>query len=161
MAVAPETSSLDTKYNVLRLGVISSNSVASRTGLLIKHLSQQSSEGKKAIASLQAKAPVANKLVSAIEIAKRELSRDGRKIFQYSALTSETVIVKARAAHQTHGKQLGNTNAADDAEEDEEEEAFEVMAEKDKIQEMPVLTIYLSLSSIKELRDAHGYAESL
>lgn len=156
----PENSTLDSRYDVLRLNVISSTSIASRTTLLIRHLTKQSAGGKVVIASLHAKAPVANKLISAIEITKRELSQNDRKVYQYSAITSERTSLKHKETNATKGKQAGN-DAAGDAEgdevaEDDEDEAFEVMGQKEKIRDVPALTVFLSLASVKELRDAHG-----
>lgn len=142
---------LDSRYNVLRLGVASGNTIASRTSQLLKHLTQQAGD-KTAIASLRAKAPVANKLISAIEIAKRDLVQKSHKVYQYTAMSIETVSVRAKQPPVKNGTEI---EGADGGEEDEEE-AFEVMEDKSKTQEMPILTVYLSLSPIKELRDAYG-----
>ncbi|KAF1350840.1 hypothetical protein BDV97DRAFT_157316 [Delphinella strobiligena] len=157
--MAPENSNLDAKYNILRLNVISSNSIQSRTISLVKHLRQESTGRKTAIASLRAKASVANKLISAIEIAKRDLSQINKKVYQYNALTSETVNVKSPKTRVAKGGQPGNEDGdgdKGDAAAEEEDEAFEPLEQKDETEEVPVLTIYLSLVSIKELRDAHG-----
>jgi len=147
-------SKLDDNYNILRLGVISSNSISSRTTLLVKHLSQKSSDGKHAIASMHAKSPVANKLISIVEIAKRDISEAGQKVFQYSAISFESISVKrtvkdkaSRPENAGHGDSMA----------DEEDVAFEVMGKTEKRRDIPVLTIYLSLSPIKELRDAYGW----
>ena len=147
-------SKLDAGYNILRLGVISSNSISGRTTLLIKHLSQKSSDGKHAVASMHAKSPVANKLISTVEIAKRDLSKAGQKVFQYSAISFESVNVKRTVKDKT----LCPENAGQgDSMADEEDVAFEIMGETEKRRDIPVLTIYLSLSPIKELRDAYGW----
>lgn len=144
-------SSLDSTYNVLRLGVASGNKIANRTSQVVKHLLQPAGE-KKAITSLRAKAPVANKLISAVEIAKRDLAQNGHKVYQYSVLSMETVTVREKQPVSKYGQQT----RSDGGSEEEEEDAFEVMGEKEKTQQMPVLNIYLSLVSIKELRLVHG-----
>lgn len=157
--MAPENPNLDTKYNILRLNVISSNTIQSRTVSLVKHLRQESASQKTAIASLRAKASVANKLISAIEIAKRDLSRNNKKVYQYNALTSEMANVKSAKSPVAKCGQPGNDDGGDGdaAAAEEEDEAFEPLEQKDETEEVPVLTIYLSLVSIKELRDAHGF----
>lgn len=157
--MAPENLNLDTKYNILRLNVISSNSIQSRTVSLVEHLRQESASQKTAIASLRAKASVANKLISAIEIAKRDLSQNNEKVYQYNALTSEMANVKSAKSRVAEGGRSGNDDGGDGdaAAAQEEDEAFEPLEQKDETEEVPVLTIYLSLASIKELRDAHGF----
>lgn len=160
--MAPENLNLDTKYNILRLNVISSNSIQSRTVSLVEHLRQESASQKTAIASLRAKASVANKLISAIEIAKRDLSQNNEKVYQYNALTSEMANVKSAKSRVAEGGRSGNDDGGDGGDGDaaaaqEEDEAFEPLEQKDETEEVPVLTIYLSLASIKELRDAHGF----
>lgn len=157
--MAPENLNLDTKYNILRLNVISSNSIQSRTVSLVEHLRQESASQKTAIASLRAKASVANKLISAIEIAKRDLSQNNEKVYQYNALTSEMANVKSAKSRVAEGGRSGNDDGGDGdaAAAQEEDEAFEPLEQKDETEEVPVLTIYLSLVSIKELRDAHGF----
>ncbi|KAL1302132.1 hypothetical protein AAFC00_002566 [Neodothiora populina] len=149
-------SGLDQKYDLLRLGVISSNSVASRTGALIRHLSQPSEGDKAAVASLHARSAAANKLISAVEIAKRDLKAKGERVYQYSSLTTERVLMKAKApgpgrSGSTATLDAPPENAADDMDED-----FEVMRPKDKLQETPVLTVYLSLVPVKELQNIYG-----
>ena len=149
-------SSIDTKYDVLRLGVISSNSITSRTAVLLKHLNQAPLDAKTPIASLRAQAAVASKLISAVEIAKRDLYARGLKTYQYSDLSFETVkcnSVRKRGAGNT---KPGNDGTFVEEKEDEEDGTFEVMGKDRESEDMPVLTVYLSLVPVKELRDAYG-----
>lgn len=149
-----ELAELDVKYDILRLNVISSNTITGRTAALVKHLDQSSVGDKRSIASLRARATVANKLISVVEIAKRELLQNKQKVYQYSSITSENINLKSSQKDATN-KQPGGDNVAEDAV-DDEEVAFEVMKPKDKIRDVPVLTVYLSMAPVKELQDLYG-----
>lgn len=155
-SAAPAADKLAGKYNLIHLSVISSSPIASRTSAVIQHLTTQPNENPKpALISVSAKAPVANKLISIIEIAKRELARNQANMYQYSALSSETVPLnqlKGRMKRKTgDGGQKGNRDV------ESEEDAFETMGEKEQIRAVPVLTVYLSTVRIQELKEAYGY----
>ncbi|GAB7348290.1 hypothetical protein MBLNU459_g6270t1 [Dothideomycetes sp. NU459] len=166
-----ESAHLDAKYNVLSINIISSNAIASRTLQVRKHLLTRDNASKAHVVCLRAKASVANKLISIIEIAKRDLTQGGNKIYQYSSLGSEIVKLKpskkpASKINSTDDKHTKKDGLAEEGkeedegeeeeEEDDEEEAFQTMDEKAKIRNVPVLTVHLSTVPIKELREAHG-----
>lgn len=153
MAASTEDEKLATKYDLIRLSVISSSSITARTSTLINHLSSPKTDAARpAVVSLHAKAAVANKLISIVEIAKRELTAKSEKLYQYSALASEIVPLKKA------NKPINQNGAAANSEADpeSEEDAFQTMGEKEKIRAVPILTVYLSRVPVKELRDAHG-----
>lgn len=141
--MAVDSDALSAKYNVLSLSVISSTAISNRTSALIQHLKSPASDSKPTLVALHAKAQVANKLISIVEIAKRDLKESDRKIFQYNALGSELI----------ESKPSENRSLSED------EDAFEPMNQKPTVRNMPTMTTYLSLSSIKELKDAYGYVE--
>lgn len=144
--MAPATPDLSAKYTLLQLSVISSSSISNRTTCLIAHIKSTPDDNKPAIVALHAKAPVANKLISIVEIAKRELKENGLKVYQYNALGSE--LIQSTPAT----KDATNQDAMSD-----EEPAFEKVKQRTAVRNVPTMTTYLSLSPIKELKQAYGY----
>ncbi|KEQ93427.1 hypothetical protein AUEXF2481DRAFT_6936 [Aureobasidium subglaciale EXF-2481] len=143
--MAAATPDLTAKCRLLELSVISSTSISNRTTALIAHIKSTPADEKPAVVALKAKAPVANKLISIVEIAKRELKEAGTNIYQYNALGSELIESKPATKDTT-----------DDAALPDEEPAFQHVEQKTTVRNVPVMTAYLSLVPIKELRDAHG-----
>jgi hypothetical protein len=140
--MAPTTLDLSAKYTVLQLSVISSSSISNRTTSLISHIKSTPEDSKPAVVALHAKAPVVNKLISIIEIARRDLKDNGQKVYQYNALGSE--LVQSAPAAKPATEQDGMSD---------DEPAFE----KTAVRSVPIMTTYLSLSSVKELKQAYGY----
>ncbi|THY53104.1 hypothetical protein D6C98_05023 [Aureobasidium pullulans] len=147
--MAPTTPDLSAKYTLLTLSVISSSNISNRTKSLIEHVKSTPADNKPAIVALHAKAAVANKLISIVEIAKRDLKEGGRKIYQYNALGSELIELKPAT------KDAANDDAVSD-----EEPAFEKIEQKTTVRNVPIMTTYLSLVPVKELKDAYGYIKS-
>ncbi|KAK5675961.1 hypothetical protein LTS10_011250 [Elasticomyces elasticus] len=148
--------SLTQTFELTKSRVISSTSVAVRTSAVIATLSRPAAKGDKkpAIACLTAEAKVASKLVSVVEIAKRDLATKGIKCFQYNALGSHVVDVP-RERRKPRGGEVKKTGDAEEADED----AFQTMADPmgaTKKRSVPTMTIYLSPVSVKELRAAYG-----
>ncbi|KAK5718085.1 hypothetical protein LTR17_015873 [Elasticomyces elasticus] len=148
--------SLTQTFELTKSRVISSTSVAVRTSAVIATLSRPAAKGDKkpAIACLTAEAKVASKLVSVVEIAKRDLATKGIKCFQYNALGSHVIDVP-RERRKPGGKEAGKTGEGDV----EDEDAFQTMADPmgaTKKRSVPTMTIYLSPVSVKELRAAYG-----
>ncbi|KAI4727393.1 hypothetical protein E4T49_04911 [Aureobasidium sp. EXF-10728] len=143
--MAPATPDLSAKYTLLQLSVISSSSISNRTTSLIAHLKSTPADSKPAIVALHAKAPVVNKLISVVEIAKRELKENALKVYQYNALGSELV----QSAPATND--ATNQDAMSD-----DEPAFEKIERKTAVRNVPTMTTYLSLAPIKELKQAYG-----
>jgi hypothetical protein len=120
---------------------------------------------------LTAQAKVANKLISIVEIVKREARKvdPGRNVFQYSELTTKMIEIprnpRPRATgHAAPAQPRGNGddavhNDVEDPDEDEKERAFQTMAEPGpttKLRQIPVMTIYLATTSVRELKSAFG-----
>jgi hypothetical protein len=144
--MAPTTPDLSVKYTVLQLSVISSSSISNRTTSLITHIKSTLADSKPAIVALHAKAPVVNKLISIVEIAKRDLRADNQKIYQYNALSSELVQSTPATNHATDQDAMSD-----------DEPAFEKTEQKTTVRNVPTMTTYLSLTSVKELKQAYGY----
>lgn len=144
--MAPSTPDLSAKYTVLQLSVISSSSISNRTTSLVNHIKSTPADNKPPIVALHAKAAVANKLISVVEIAKRELKDNDQKVYQYNVLGSE-LIHSAPATKDAVDQDAMSDN----------EPAFEKTEERSTVRNVPTMTIYLSLASVKELKQAYGY----
>ena len=144
--MAPANPDLSSKYTILQLSVISSSSISNRTTSLISHIQSTPADNKPAVVALHAKAPVVNKLISIVEIAKRELKGNNQKVYQYNALGSE--VVQSTPATKS---------ATDQDAMSDDEPAFEQTEQKTTTRNVPTMTTYLSLTSIKELKQAYGY----
>lgn len=151
--MAFNNASLQTTHNLVELSVSSHHEISNRTSAVISRLKnpeQSPDDQKTVVVKLTAKAKAAGKLISIVEIAKRQLTSEGIKCFQYTALDSEIIDIKR---HPKNHKQ-------DIVGEDESDDAFETMGEvkqsATKKRSMPVLTIYLSRASVKELKIAYG-----
>jgi hypothetical protein len=145
--MAPTTPDLSAKYTVLQLSVISSSSISNRTTSLITHIKSTPADSKPAVVALHAKAPVVNKLISIVEIAKRDLKADNQRIYQYNALGSELV----------QSTPVTKDGTDQDAMSDDEP-AFEKTEQRTTVRNVPTMTTYLSLASVKELKQAYGYS---
>lgn len=144
--MAPVTPDLSAKYTLLQLSVISSSSISNRTTSLVTHIKSTPADNKPAIVALHAKASVANKLISIVEIAKRDLKENALKVYQYNALGSELIQTTPTTKDATV------QNAMSD-----EEPAFEKVEQRTAVRNVPTMTTYLSLTPIKELKQAYGY----
>lgn len=144
--MAPATPDLSAKYTVLPLSVISSSSISNRTTSLITLIKSTPADNKPAVVALHAKAPVANKLISIVEIAKRELKENGQNFYQYNALGSE--LLQSTPATK---------DAIDQDAMSDDEPAFEKTEQSTTVRNVPTMTVYLSLASVKELKQTYGY----
>ena len=144
------------------MSIISSAKIEQKTRTLLTHLEKFSFADVRArpgVVVLHAKAPVASKMVSIVEIAKREIQKNKGKWWQYSRLHGQTEEVKAKKG-KAEGKTIGEwerekektaeaeknldqveENAQDlqQAEYGDEEEAFEVLEFKGRNPTMPNL----------------------
>ena len=156
--MAVDLKSLAELYDIIHLNVISSTRVSGRTAAIIAKLGRGSSSEKPCILILKAKARVAVKLVSIVEIAKRDLAANNIDCFQYNALNSEMIEIDRTLKQATNGG-LDEIGPKPD---DESDDAFENLNShrgsdaKKKKRLVPVMTIYLSAVSVKELKNAYG-----
>lgn len=152
---------LQQKYDVVRFHIASGTQISTRTSTVTSRLSNVPSEdGKLVVVALTAQAKVASKLISIVEIAKRDLTSRGVQCYQYNALKSEMIEIDRKPKHKANG--LGTDQALHDRDEsDESDHAFETIGEREDVgkkkRAVPVMTVYLSRESVKELRQAHGY----
>lgn len=166
-----EESSLRGMYDLVTLGVAGGTQISSRTSAVLAKLLSTTTTGdettKTSIVALTATSKAASKLISIVEIAKRELLARGQKVYQYNALGSRMTEIPRR----THVETVVTAgNPAEEESDESEEDAFEVMggggvaaaapgqeSEEMKKRNIPTLKIYLSTVSVKELKLAFGY----
>lgn len=156
--MANDGSLLLAKHELVKLSVRSSTQISSRTAAIRSRLTAEHQPSEKpVVVSLTARAAVASKLISIVEIAKRDLVSKGVKIYQYNALTSEMLDI----AREPKKKATGSDGPVKEgAENDDSDDAFETMGaptDATKRRDAPVMTIYLSTMPVKELKAAYGY----
>ncbi|KAK0284089.1 hypothetical protein LTR35_005803 [Friedmanniomyces endolithicus] len=141
-------------YNLIKHRIISSTQIATRTTTIVSRLTQPATDGEKpAVVALTAEAKVASKLISVVEIAKRDLASKGIKCFQYNALSSHVGEVPRER------KERGNQSSHDAGAERDGDADFQTMPDPmgvTKKRNSPVMTIYLSSVAVRELRVAYG-----
>ena len=132
----------DESFDILRLSVISSTPIIDRVTAILDHLGSKTYTEKPTprVVLLAGKPGVSNKAISIVEIAKRELASQNITTYQYTKLTLEKTTIKSKST-----KQL-----------DDDNDAFETMAAPDRTHDAPVLFIYLSDSSIDNLKKQFG-----
>jgi len=180
-------------YDIMAMNIISSSGIQDKvTKLLHKlevNLDSAKTGAKPPIVVITAKAGVASKMVSIVEIAKRVLKGRSLKLFQYSTVQKELQEVKKKGQRKPELKPSNEDAVEKDAgsregdgdlvmgtaeDKDDEEEAFESMEggskrsipmghvpEEKKIRGIPLMTVYLSRISIKELKEVYGEQISL
>lgn len=152
-SAVPHEQALKAKYDFSYVAIRSSNHISQRASFIISKFTAAKtadSDPKAAVVALQASARAVNKLISVVEIAKRELKAQQIPTFQYTALTSEAVEFQRKV----------NTLVDEERKEggkDESDDAFEKIETLAEQRLSPVLTIYLASTAVKELRTAYGY----
>lgn len=149
--MAFDESLLQRDYNLVKLSVLTSTQISNRTSAVVTNLrpenadEEKSALAKKTIVVLTAKSKAAPKLISIVEIVKRELASKNVKCFQYNALSSQHVrIPKGGEDAEAEGSGDGP-------------EPMDAAIGGDETQKVPVMTVYLSTVPVRELKAAHGY----
>lgn len=170
--------SIVTTYEITSMKIISSSKIQLKVTAIIEKLSSFSfvAATKPNIFLLHAQSAVASKLITIVEITKREIAKAGGKWYQYNVLGQILAPPeKKSAAMKGTGFTLGpNINAdmdameVDDKEEkqtiDDEETSFETMKTpleraiegKPKVQAIPVILIFLTRVRNDALKGAYG-----
>jgi hypothetical protein len=165
--------SLMESYTVATLNIISSTKIQAKVARTLDTVLKRFSftgPAKPNIVMLYAKAPVASKMITIIEIVKREVESAGGKWYQYNRLDTEVNVYSRKAAGAKTGNEVVDGNMEVDVEKNggessDEEPAFETMkttvekvtGEGSKSRVMPVMCIYLSRVRIEKLKAAYGY----
>ena len=144
------------QYDVVKLNVFGSTQISKRAAAVIGELEASPNNDKSVIIVLTARAKAASKLISIVEIAKRELIAKDKLCFQYNALTSEMTEIERKPKTATNGA-APNISFEDES---DSEEAFETMGARNetgaKKRLVPVMTTYLCATSVKELKSEYG-----
>jgi hypothetical protein len=153
--MAFDASVLSRAYEVRKLSVISSTQISSRTAAVLSALDKDVPAGEKpVVVCLTAQSRVASKLISIVEIVKRELLSKQVHYFQYNALTSQMTEIP-RQTKKTNGHAAAGATSEND---DDDDNAFQTMGVDAgmKRRVVPVMQVYLSKVAIKELRSEFG-----
>ncbi|KAM0715613.1 hypothetical protein Q7P37_009111 [Cladosporium fusiforme] len=161
--MAFDEKSITESHNTTHLTVQSNTQISSRATAVVSNLSgtttttPEASEttttpAKPALVILHAQSRWASKLISIVEIAKRDLQSKGVAVFQYTALSSEIVEID-RVPKAGFAVPSADGQGSDD-------EAFQTMG-ADKVPEkkkraVPVMTVYLAVQSVKALKSQFG-----
>ncbi|KAI9711090.1 MAG: hypothetical protein M1812_007284 [Candelaria pacifica] len=182
----PGCEQLEKSYILKPINVISSSSIKSKVDQLLAVLTGHPFESAKSpIVVLTAKPKVAGKLISIVEIAKRQLAENNRTYFQYTGLKSQMVEISTpvvQVRQQQGTEQRAANVAANDVEDDELDDSFEVIEEPKakpdsavlsardakaqasagvsvgghKTRAVPLLFICMSTKHIQEFNDIYG-----
>jgi hypothetical protein len=168
-STSTSSSDLTATYDVTSINVLSSTHIQKKVTQTLALLSEYPAVGKPKVVLLHAKAPVASKLITIVEITKREIAKSGGKWFQYNKI-EEIMVEQKEVPKKDKGKDEEGNAAGDEDEQDEEEAmAFETMKTpferaiegKPKVRGVPVMTLYLSRFRIDSLRRAFGYVQMI
>ncbi|TGO65648.1 hypothetical protein BELL_0999g00020 [Botrytis elliptica] len=164
----PAPHDLTHTHRTTELSILSSSQIQKKASRILSILSTFSfSDPAPHVVLLSAKAPVAGKLITIAEIAKRELAKTGAKLFQYNVVGELTATIPSNTAEaeKTADEKDGDTEMKDGGDE-EEEEAFETMKtpferaleaeNRPKIRAVPTFTLYLSRVRIESLKKMYG-----
>jgi len=157
---------LATSYEVSAMWIISSSQIENKVRRVLENLASFSfaAPTKPNIILLCAKSTTASKMISIVEISKREIAAKGGKWYQYNRLEHNLEEKKKEQVTTILGRQveLGNTEIEGQS---EDESAFETMKTpleravegRPKIRAIPVLTVYLSRVRVESLKNTYGY----
>ncbi|CAG8975416.1 hypothetical protein HYALB_00010363 [Hymenoscyphus albidus] len=162
----PVFGDLAKSHDVLFMSTISSSKIEKKTTAVLKHLARYPtiSPAKPALVLAHSKADTASKLITIIEIAKRDIASKEGKWFQYNMVYQITELKKEKKDGIKSNGGTSSKGDGDEKEEDEDEETFETMKtpfersilEKPKVRAIPHLAIYLSRIRIEGLRKKYG-----
>ena len=157
-------------FGVEEMSIITSSSIQKKVTRAVDAITGRAPEKNAVVVELRAKGPATSKMITVVEIAKRQIGQKGGKWFQYNKV--EQVLAERKeegknAEGIAKGKQArkgGNRTEQDDEDERSGEEDFETMKTPferahegtAKVRAVPIMTIYLTHSRIEELRKAYG-----
>jgi len=141
--------------------------IARTLDALLKTIDFANPKAKPGLVMLYAKAPVAGKLVSVVEVVKGEIAARGKGgdrggvWFQYSVLVEGVKVLPRKKEGEGDAVEVDEEGMDDGG---IDERVFETMKTKkermiegtDKIRAGPVMTVYLSRVRIEKLKNAYG-----
>jgi len=169
---------LSATYKVVTMNIISSSHIQQKVTRVLETLASFSfaAPAQPNIVLLHAKSHVASKMITVVDIAKREIAQAGGKWYQYNCLGEivETRKKTMAGSGDDVGTILGHTVDANSMEVDKHEwnedgaaengASFETMKTpleraldgRPKVHAVPVMTIYLSRVRIEKLKNTYG-----
>jgi len=165
---------LSNTHDVTTMSIISSSQIQQKVKRVLDLLAVYPvvSPTKPSVVMLHAKAAVASKMISIVEITKREIGTNGGEWFQYSTVEQQLEDKDEKKKNKecmnnTNGKASGEDESMSvnkDLEAEDDAEGFETMKTpferaiegKQKVRAVPIMVIYLSRVRIESLRKAHG-----
>ncbi|KAF2769645.1 hypothetical protein EJ03DRAFT_327252 [Teratosphaeria nubilosa] len=150
--MAIDGNDLLTRFTVITLSVHQSSQISDRTSKIISKLGGAGE--KPVLVCMKAKSKAASKLISIVEIARRELKTRNVRCYQYNVLTSELVDVPRDPKKQSCDDQVNGNEDNDGS-----DAAFETMGAPmgdTKKRNVPLMTVYLSQQPVRELRNQYG-----
>jgi hypothetical protein len=179
--MAFDDTTLSQTHTITRLSIQSNTQISAKaTNVISKLSSTQEDPTKPPLVILRAQSRWASKLISIVEIAKRNLAESpppptttngssGIEIFQYSSLSSEIVEIERKPKPKPKGG-LGAPlpEGEGEGEGSDDEGAFQTMGASSaaadvedeggmKKRAVPVLTVYLVGRPVKALRSEFGW----
>ncbi|KAI9739428.1 MAG: hypothetical protein M1818_005116 [Claussenomyces sp. TS43310] len=154
-------------HDVTSMNIISSSKVEAKVTRILDVLSSFSfaPTSKPSIVLLCAKASTASKMITIVEIAKRELALKGLRWYQYNRLEQTMAEKRAEKVTTIWGREV-----AADLDEDldmtaKSDSAFETLKTpleraiegRPKVRAIPFMSIYLSRVPVEKLMAAYGY----
>ncbi|MCJ1313442.1 hypothetical protein MMC25_007120 [Agyrium rufum] len=140
----PELAHLHKKYDFICMSIISSSKMEQKIRTLLGHMSKFSfakTNARPGVVVLHAKAPVASKLCSIVEIAKQTIQKEKGQWYQYSRVHGELTELKppkakngGRTLTEVDGEGMGE-KAAEDAGKTTESSGKNVEMETEEIVE--------------------------
>lgn len=101
-----EVQHLQSQYEFSTMSIISSSKISAKAKTLIERVEKftfASVKAKPGVVVVTAKAPVASKMISIIEISKGDIAKRGGKWYEYSKLHSELLDVKPKQKQRPLG----------------------------------------------------------
>ncbi|KZF25639.1 hypothetical protein L228DRAFT_259034 [Xylona heveae TC161] len=163
----------ESSYDVTAINIISASSIQENVLKVIKvldiDLTEAKPKTKAPLVILTGQGAVTGKLISIVEIAKRNAKNKGVRVFQYSSLGSISKEEMLQKKQQQTRQGQKNEEVDRTAREGEEVESTQTIESQEgfalalpsnggqkKARQIPVLTIYLSNSTIKHLKEKYG-----
>jgi hypothetical protein len=156
-------------HDISQISILTSTKIEKKVSFVLEKLAQYPAipPSKPAVVFLHSKAVAASKLITIVEIAKREIAAKGGKWFQYNALSQLMEERKRRKHDSSHGEQKESMDVdrlEKSGDEEEEGDSFEVMKTPferaiegtPKVRAVPIMAIYLSRVRIESLRKKYG-----
>ena len=161
------------KHDFILVSVISSSKMRSKIKSILDHLTaptREVPEQRNKVIALRSAASCASKMVGIVEIVKQELATDKLNLYQYTRLESiiqpfkekKKPIAADTPAPAPTGVQVETSERQEDSDDSYEELARPQQQhpsppiEREKVRNHPVLTIFLSKTSIPDLKGLYG-----